>query len=200
MATEAAWMALQWPGMEHVTLSGAGGAPDADVTGAAFGPRAEGRMILADPAPLSVTYVLTCDPIWRFRTLTVTVAGAGRSLALANDDGRWLANGAHRPDLDGCVDIDINRTPLTNTLPIRRLDWSAARSYDIEVAYVSVPELDVERARQRYTRLADAASGCATFRYESGSFSADLEVDGGSVVLDYPGLWRRLGAEAVVAG
>jgi uncharacterized protein len=196
MALDVAWSALDWPGIEHVIVSG-----DADGDLASGGPQAEGRMILADPAPASVAYVLTCRPGWQFRALTisVTAAAAGRALTLTHENGSWLADGQPRPDLDGCVDIDINRTPLTNTLPIRRLDWSADRSYDIDVAYVRVPELDVRKARQRYTRLDGAGAGGASFRYESGSFSADLAVDGSGLVIDYPGLWRRLAAEREAA-
>jgi uncharacterized protein len=184
MARDVGWTALEWPGMEHVIVSDDAGC----------WPRAEGRLILADPAPVSVGYVLSCDPGWRFRTLTisVTTATAERVLTLTSDDGSWLADGRPRPDLDGCLDIDINRSPLTNTLPIRRLDWSAARRYDIDVAYVTVPELEVSKARQRYARLDGGDGGPGQFRYESGSFARDLQVDNGGLVLDYPGLWRRL--------
>jgi uncharacterized protein len=85
------------------------------------------------------------------------------------------------------VDVDINRSPLTNTLPIRRLGVSAPR--EIDVAYVSVPELTVRPVRRRYTLL---PGDQPVYRYESGSFSADLPVDGDGLVLDYPGLWRRI--------
>jgi hypothetical protein len=34
------------------------------------------------------------------------------------------------------------------------------------------------------------------FRYESGSFRADLTVDDHGFVIDYPGLWQRIGATA----
>jgi uncharacterized protein len=141
---------------------------------------------------VTVAYSLACDTGWHFRSLTMSVASAGdeRTLTLACEDGRWLANGTSRPDLVGCVDIDISCTPLTNTLPIRRLGWGTA--HDIDVAYVSVPELEVRRVRQRYTRL----EGDGQFRYESGSFQRDLSVDDGGFVLDYPGLWRRIGSLA----
>ncbi len=166
--------------MEHVVVSA-----DED------GHRAEGQLIMAEEGLVTVRYSLACGPRWRFRTVTVSVTSAAgcRTLTLARDpDGGWLADGRTRPDLDGCDDIDINCTPLTNTLPIRRLDWSPGQAHDIDVAYVSVPELDVRKARQRYTDL----GGGAVFRYESGSFQADLAVDSDGFVLDYPGIWRRL--------
>jgi len=179
MAADIGWTALQWPGMEHVVVSS-----DEE------GHRAEGQLIMAEDDLVTVRYSLACGPRWRFRTVTVSVTGAAgrRVLKLARDEnGGWLADGQARPDLGPCDDIDINCTPLTNTLPIRRIDWSAGKACDIDVAYVSVPELDVRKARQRYTEL-----GGSAFRYESGSFQADLSVDADGFVLDYPGIWRRL--------
>jgi uncharacterized protein len=206
MAKDVGWTALQWPSLEHVILSGGAGEPagagrsDAGADPAQAGPRAEGRLVLADPGLVSVSYVLTCLPGWEFSSLTVSVTSAAgeRALTLTCAGGRWLADGRPRPDLSGCIDIDINRSPLTNTLPIRRLDWSGGQAHELEVAYVSVPELEVTKAAQRYVRLDNTGSGTSAFRYESGSFAADLPVDDSGLVLDYPGLWRRLPAE--VAG
>jgi uncharacterized protein len=182
---DVAWVALQWPGCEHVIASiGPGGFT------------ADSSMVLASEAgPARVNYRLTCDSSWQVTTLTATVTDAtsARSLALTRDAaGHWMANGNRPlPDLHGCVDIDINRSPLTNILPIRRLGAVAAGTpNDIDVAYVSVPELTVLPARQRYTLLHAAEP---VYRYESGSFSADLPIDDDGFVIDYPGVWRRIG-------
>jgi hypothetical protein len=181
MATDVGWAALGWPGTEHVIVS-------ADESGY----KAEGQLVMAERGLATVRYSLTCDSGWRFRTVTISVASAAGQKSLTLDGG-WLANGRPRPDLDGCDDIDIDCTPLTNTLPIRRLDWSAAKAYDIDVAYISVPELEVRKVRQRYTKLGRGTTGEPAFRYESGSFQADLNVDADGFVLDYPGIWRRIG-------
>jgi hypothetical protein len=183
------WTAIQWPGLEHVIVS-------ADESAW----RAHGRVIVAEEQLASIEYELECDAGFRISGLTISVTqSAGRtSLVLApGGDGHWDANGQARPDLDGCIDLDINCTPLTNTLPIRRLDWSPGQARDLDIAYVSVPDLVVSRARQRYTLLGrDAGDGLgpSVFRYESGSFRADLPVDRHGLVLDYPGIWARVGA------
>ncbi len=190
MAADLGWTAVQWPGMEHVIVS-----DDAS------GMTAASHVVLAETSLVTVAYRLTCDGGWRFRSLTMSVASAGdeRTLTLASEHGGWHANGTRRPDLAGCIDIDINCTPLTNTLPVRRLDWSGPATHDIDVAYVTVPELDVRKVRQRYTRLEGNRDGRGSFCYESGSFRRDLSVDDRGFVLDYPGFWRRLAdvAEAV---
>ena len=182
------WSAIQWPGLEHVIVS-------ADATAW----RARGRVIMAEERLATVDYEIRCDAAFRVTGLTISVteSAGGARLALAADgDGHWEANGHARPDLDGCIDLDINCTPLTNTLPVRRLDWSAGQARDLDVVYVSVPDLSLSRARQRYTLLARDAGeelGQRVFRYESGSFRADLPVDGHGLVVDYPGFWARVG-------
>lgn len=177
---------MQWPGLEHVVVSADAG-----------GWRARSQLILARPGLASVSYQVSCDPKWRFTELTIAVSSATAQVALVltSGYGGWRADGQPRPDLDGCTDIDINCTPLTNTLPIRRLDWSAAAAYDIDVAYVTVPELAVHRARQRYARLSGDQPGASPFRYESGSFRTELPVDNDGLVVDYPGVWRRVSGQ-----
>jgi len=193
MPTDLGWTALEWTGTEHVIAS-------SDASGF----RADSQLILAEKELVRVGYQLECDAGWRLTGLTISVASAGndRTLVLAADGaGHWRAGGRPLPALDGCIDVDINCTPLTNTLPIRRLSWSPGTSRDLDIAYVSVPELTVLPARQRYTLLErDEAPGEARYRYESGSFRADLLVDHDGFVMDYPGLWCRIGAEHEVPG
>jgi hypothetical protein len=81
-------------------------------------------------------------------------------------------------------------------MPILRaglLDGQAA--VEIAVAWVSVPDLGVRLARQRYAPVRELADGLAVVRFETadGSFAADLTVDRDGLVVDYPGLARRIG-------
>ncbi len=69
--------------------------------------------------------------------------------------------------LDGCTDVDISVTPFTNTLPIRRLNLDQDESTEIETVYISVPELQVETAIQRYTCLDSLDDEGGRYRYES---------------------------------
>jgi uncharacterized protein len=186
MPTDLEWEALDWPGLEHVI-----------VTADAAGFRADGQLVLGPPVgPARVSYQLSCDASWRVTGLAITAASAagGRTLSLSADhDGHWHADGQPRPDLDGCIDLDISLTPLTNTLPIRRFTWSPGSRQDLDVVYVSAPDLTARRVSQRYTLLKrDADAEAPLYRYESGAFSADLTVDSEGFVTDYPGLWRRI--------
>ena len=42
-----------------------------------------------------------------------------------------------------CVDVDLSFTPATNTLPIRRLDLRVGDQAEVEVAWLTWPDLDV---------------------------------------------------------
>ncbi|WP_322409800.1 putative glycolipid-binding domain-containing protein [Microbacterium invictum] len=134
-----------------------------------------------------LTYRVETDATGAFRLADLAIGG--RALGLSFSDGRWLVNGEHRGDLDGATEIDISATPLTNTLPIRRLNLSIGESADIDTAWIAVPDLTVVRDAQRYTRV-----GERQWLYESrdSDFRATLMVDDDGVVLDYPGLFRAV--------
>ncbi|HVL22801.1 MAG TPA: putative glycolipid-binding domain-containing protein [Thermomicrobiales bacterium] len=138
-------------------------------------------------------YTLICDKAWRALEIRLMVEQAPGSMAarhlLATGDGRWTdADGVHLPALDGCVDIDIAWTPLTNTLPIRRLSLQPGQEEIIRVVYLPLPSLEIGVWEQRYTGLEPGA-----VRYESlaSDFRRDLTVDSEGFVIDYPGLFRR---------
>jgi uncharacterized protein len=184
MRADAVWAAVRWPGLEHAALSGTSRAPRLDSL----------AVLLLDERPVRVSCRLTCDADWRVRRLAVAVSGSGATavtrLALrADGEGRWTDDARHGPvpELDGCTDVDLSCTPLTNTLPIRRLGMAPGMTRDILVAYIKVPELTISAVAQRYTRTSHDG-----YRYESGSFHADLLTDEHGLVLDYPGAWRRL--------
>jgi uncharacterized protein len=136
-----------------------------------------------------LTYDLVVDEAWRVREARLRTT-AGHALHLESDgQGTWRADSQPRPDLEGCIDIDIEATPLTNTLPIRRLSLGRGRSAAIDVAYIRVPSLAVEVGRQRYTALEPGS----LYRFESldSGFRADLPVDHEGFVMNYPRLFRR---------
>jgi len=151
--------------------------------------------------PLRASYELVCDAGWRVRELRLTAeseaTGAHELRLLADGAGGWRdgADSASQPiaALQGCIDVDIMLTPLTNTLPIRRLALAEGESREISVVYVAAPDFTVRPFRQRYTRL-DDADGQQQYRYESieSGFTADLPVDDNGYVVTYPAIWRRV--------
>jgi hypothetical protein len=86
--------------------------------------RLTGTAVFAsDGRPCRLDYLVVCDPDWRTRTGRVT-GWLGTDLVeveVAAEAGRWRLNGVDCPAVAGCVDLDLNFSPSTNLLPIRRL-------------------------------------------------------------------------------
>jgi hypothetical protein len=182
---EAMWSAWEEPGLGHVRLAvrESGVVADGFVLGVA-----EGR-------PFRTAFEVRCDANWRVRAARVGVPGEPPKVELLSDGkGNWTG-----PDkraiayLEGCEYVDISETPFTNTLPIRRLDLEPGESAEITVAYFDGAELQPWPEPQRYTCL-EKGSGGGLYRFLSldGGFTADLPVDGDGLVLDYPGLFKRV--------
>lgn len=185
MKRQLMWSRSDAPGMEHLALIMRNGEAEAD--GIVLG--------VEDDAAFRLRYTVRCDSRWRVRRVEVNLVGDRRSLSLnADGEGRWFdESGAALPALDGCVDVDITATPLTNTLPIRRLSLKQGEAADIKVAYVTIPELGLAPDAQRYTCLeTDAAGGRYRFEQLATGFTAVLRVDADGLVDDYPGLFKRV--------
>ena len=171
---------------------------------------AHGIAIGASPAAYRLDYGLQTAAGHVTAWLSATVRGEGwaRSLRLIRAaDGTWAAkrtesgeppfDGPPTDDLDaltGARDCDLAYSPITNAMPVRRLlEPGAPEIVDITVAWVSVPDLGVVPERQRYTLVERGTDG-ASVRFESldGSFRADIEVDRDGLVVDYPGIAKRV--------
>ncbi len=187
MKRQVMWSRLDAPGMEHLALTTRDG--EAVAGGTVLG--------VEDDEAFRLSYKVGCDSRWRVRRVEISLPHGGRGLSLnADGEGHWFdESGATVAALDGCVDVDITATPLTNTLPLRRLTLKPGESADIKVAYVTIPELRVLPDEQRYTCLeADAAGGSYRFEQTGSGFTAVLQVDADALVEDYPGLFKRVWA------
>jgi hypothetical protein len=179
------WSAWEGPGLGHLRLAvrDSGVVADGVVLGVA-----EGR-------PFRVAYEVRCDANWRVRAARVGAPGEPPKVELLSDgEGNWTgSDGRTVTYLQGCEYVDISETPFTNTLPIRRLGLAPGDSAEISVAYVDGTELQPWPEPQRYTRL-EKGEGGGFYRFLSldGGFTADLPVDADDLVLDYPGLFRRI--------
>ncbi|MWV60772.1 putative glycolipid-binding domain-containing protein [Rathayibacter sp. VKM Ac-2754] len=143
----------------------------------------------------SVGYDVTVDRSWRtvaVQVVNLSVDGRGELILTRDSTGRWAANGEVRPDLDGCLDVDLESSAVTNTLPLHRLDLVEGVGVDVPAAFVRADDLRVERLEQRYT-LTEAGSGHLLFHYESSTFdfACDLRYDGSGLVIEYPGIANR---------
>ena len=151
-----------------------------------------GTEVLVGLDTLACWFRVDLDRDWVTRTVHVrAISDQGETtLDLGADPARqWTVDGTVRRDLDGCIDVDIAATPLTNTFPIRRLDsLKIGESRTAPVAWVEVPTLRVLRVDQTYRRL-----GAQHWEYSDPTHGAFvLEVDTDGVVVAYQGFAVRV--------
>jgi hypothetical protein len=137
------------------------------------------------------TVVLRLSAQWRVQQLLLFRDMEEPDLWLATDGmGHWgEMNGAHRPELDGCLDVDFANSPFTNSIVTHRLPLHVGHSADIQVIGVDVETLALERLAQRYTRTAMRG-----WTYTSLATGGDAEatVDEHGIVLDESGAFSRV--------
>jgi uncharacterized protein len=142
-----------------------------------------------------VSYSIRLDASWLTREARVTArtAAGRRETVLAGDgEGRWSVDGRRAAHLDGCLDVDLESSALTNTLPVHRLELAAGARAATPAAYVRALDLSAERLDQSYARL-PGQGGRQRYRYAAPAFgfTCTLVYDESGLVLDYPGIAVR---------
>jgi hypothetical protein len=121
-------------------------------------------------------------------------AKGSRSTVLEADGaGHWLIDGERAPWLDGCLEVDLEASAMTNALPCGGSACRWPRRQPLPPP-TSAAGLAVERLEQTYARATDGAT-CQRYDYTApaSGFSARLVYDQSGLVLDYPGIAVRAG-------
>jgi hypothetical protein len=142
-----------------------------------------------------VSYHLVLDEMWRTRMARLNSRTASRQterLLESNGDGHWVVDGKPRPDLDGCFDVDLESSALTNALPVHRLHLEVGERAEAPAAFVRAATLSVDRLEQSYVRV-PSASHRQQFDYVAPTFDfrCRLEYDNQGLVVTYPGIASR---------
>jgi hypothetical protein len=91
-------------------------------------------------------------------------------------------------ELDGLSDCDLGFSPLTNAMPVLRNRLQGGdEAFEIDVAWVSVPDLTVHRDHQIYEPMGD---GYVRFRSPEADFERIIQLTPAGFVLDYPDIAR----------
>jgi hypothetical protein len=144
-----------------------------------------------------VAYEIKVDASWATRDAVITAKCGTRPLRTivieGDGEGHWRIDGFANPQFDGCLDVDLESSAMTNALPIRRLSPAVGGSVTAAAVYVRVEGLTVERLEQRYLRVIDGDTGPA-FDYEAPAFefSARIDYDPSGLVVRYPGVADRI--------
>jgi uncharacterized protein len=177
------WRRLDAPGHESARLGRSGD-----------GWRVEGVAVFVHGGePCRLDYRIAGDAEWRTQLARVSGWVGDREVEVSiavGPDGRWEMNGVERPAVQGCVDVDLNFSPSTNLLPIRRLGLQVGEEGAVSAAWLRFPGFTLERLDQTYRRL-----GATSYRYESagGAFVRVIEVNEAGLVTRYPDFWEAVG-------
>ena len=146
-------------------------------------------IFLHERKPCRLEYLIECDTEWRTTGATIDGWVGDEVIAheiLVSEGGEWYLDDEEIEGVHGCVDMDLNFSPITNVLPLRRLDLQIGESKSVTAAWLRFPLFELQRLDQTYTRLDES-----TIKYESrgGEFARDLKINDDGLVLDYPGYW-----------
>ena len=135
-------------------------------------------------------YVIRMSAMWVVQQFLLFRDMDEPDLWLATDGhGRWgEMNGEHRTELDGCIDIDLQGTPFTNSILTHRLPLHVGHSSTQNVITVDTETLGVTVVPQMYTRV-DTHS----WQYISllQNKTVEVSVDEFGFVIDEPGAFSR---------
>jgi uncharacterized protein len=161
------------------------------------GYRFDGHSVgVEEGVPWAIRYTLDLDAGWITRGAHVvgrSRSGVSEVGIEADGSGGWRVNGEPAHELDGCLDVDLEGSSLTNAFPVHRLALDVGESVESAATYVRVLDLSVGRLEQRYARLEDEG-GRTRYDYESPAFGfrCVLAYDHNGFVTDYPGIAVRV--------
>jgi hypothetical protein len=188
----------------------------ADIVIASDHLRVTGVAVGSAPLPYRLDYELETGTGFVTARMRVNSRGEGwrRQLDLRRSaDGLWSVNADEEGDVDlppaggdstrlaDALDCDLGLSPVTNTMPILRHGLlRGGGPFELTTAWVAVPGLAVLADAQRYRHLRSADDHhVVRFEAVDGSFAADITVDGDAIVIDYPGVARRVAASGMDA-
>jgi hypothetical protein len=148
---------------------------------------------IEEGVPWTIHYVIEVSSDWHVRRARLTDY-AGAELLISTDGvGTWTVGGERRPEQDACLDLDLEASVVTNTLPVHRLALPVGERGESAAAYIRTIGLAVERLDQTYRRLPDA-DGRLRFDYESPRFGYrdTLHFGPDGLAVDYPGIGVRV--------
>src|SRR5262245_27569767 len=151
----------------------------------------EGSAVFAyEELDCRLDYHIVCDSNWLTRSARIAgwVGNKVVDIEIAvSPDQNWRVNEKDISEVAGCIDLDLNFSPSTNLLPIRRLNLAVSEEAEVRAAWLRFPGFELEPLTQLYRRTAETS-----YHYESagGKFVTEITVNSNGFVTEYPDLWR----------
>ena len=139
----------------------------------------------------SLDYLLLCDHGWHVRSARVTGSRLEAAINVRIErrpDGVWRLDGEERPELRGCVDLDLEFTPATATLALRRLAMVPGSQGAATLARLTFPDF-----RLRPVAFSCRRTSLESYLYQEASapeLTRRLSVNEAGFASQIPGFWR----------
>lgn len=142
--------------------------------------------------PILIEYQVVIDKDWVVKEVQIkSLIGSSKNIILkSNLKGKWYnEQNQEIPEFEGCIDIDISITPLTNSLPINRLKNVLEQRTRITVLYFDIENWKFKKVEQFYTNIAHNL-----YKYEGvfRNYAANIPTDNFGFVTTYPKLFKRI--------
>lgn len=151
----------------------------------------KGTVITLNEKPTLVNYEIHCSTNWLTRSVQIRKESEATTKGLTlkiNNDQNWFSEGSPMESMKDLFDIDLDFSPATNTIHIRRLNLDVGESRVVDAVWVRLEGLTFERLTQKYARIDESH-----YEYENPSgFRAVLEVDELGLIVRYGEIWRRI--------
>src|SRR5215218_2169662 len=110
-----------------------------------------------DGKPCRLEYLIECDQDWKTSVVTVDgfVGDEVVAVEIESEEGVWYLNGEEVRDVARSIDIDLNFSPVTNLLPIRRSNLVVGDEATVRAAWLRFPSFKLEPLEQNYTRKSE---------------------------------------------
>jgi len=145
-------------------------------------------IFLYEGSPCRLEYLIECDPDWSTRSATVD-GWVGEDVIeieiSVSEEGIWYLDDQEIRSVGGCTDIDLNFSPITNLLPLKRLQLKVGEGVDLRAAWLRFPSFALEPLEQSYSRI-----DSSVYKYRSNTgFEKDITVNAFGLVTEYPDFW-----------
>jgi uncharacterized protein len=144
----------------------------------------------------AIFYDIELDSSWHTRTAHISgrsARGMYRRVLEADGDGHWRIDGIPAAHFDGCLDVDLESSAMTNTLPVHREQLQLGHEVFAPATYVRAADLGIERLEQSYRRLPnDGGNQCFDYQSPAFDFRERLVFDPAGLVINYPGIAVRV--------
>jgi hypothetical protein len=135
----------------------------------------------------ALDYVVRTGADWRMLSADITGLYQGKIVAwkLKRSGGDWTLNDVPQPDIQDAENLDLDFTPATNLLAIKRLP--EVGKLDMTAAWFRLPGPELSLLTQTYTR---ERGNYIHYAAKESDFDAHLAVDDHGFVTKYPDFWE----------